>query len=104
MYQDTRCSKVIFGLGKLGYKLEKKFNKNVVNLFANSKKNGEGIFLLQDPILLSTLFHCVINCLTFGKKKKQTYFVPHLLMDLSTIFPFIFFFKHGVLNNTTDWK
>ena len=75
MYQDTRCSKVIFGLGKLGYKFETKFNKNVVNLFANSKENGEGIFVLQDPILLSTLFHCVINCLTFEKKKHILYLI-----------------------------
>ena len=68
MYQYTTGSNVIFGLGKLGYKLETKFNKNVVNLFVNSKENGKGIFLLQDPILLSKLIHCFINCLTFGKK------------------------------------
>ena len=68
MYQDTICYNVIFGLGKLSYKLETKFNKNVVNLFANSKENGKGSFLVQDPILLSKLIHCFINCLTFGKK------------------------------------
>lgn len=35
---------IIFGLGKLGYKLETKFNKNVVNLFANSKENEREFF------------------------------------------------------------